>query len=175
MTAGRAAWGIGLAILCCSALAAQGCGDGSESSKRDRGDMTTRAAVVSTLEASGYKLRYRRLARTRGYDAVAGQASDRTGGHIAFSVVVRNHGPYRGSGDLVEGGSPQLPIVPYADEGATTTIGNVIYTVQPLSPYVIGPVEGVGRDWVPRRNENRMAIRIGSSLRRLFAPQFRGL
>src|SRR6202008_2390798 len=92
-------------LACCFALAGQGCDD-SESRENDRGDMTSRTAVVETLEASGYELRYRRVAQTRGYAAVAGEARDRVGGRVAFSVVVRKRGPYQSTGERVENGSP---------------------------------------------------------------------
>lgn len=175
MTKKRATKACVTLLACCCALTGQGCDDSESRERGDRGDMTSRTAVVRTLAASGYELRYRRVAQTKGYAAIAGEARDRAGGRVAFSVVVRRGGPYQGSGESVENGSPQLPVVPYAEQGAATTMGNIVYSIQPLSPYVIGRVEGLGRDWVPTRNESRMTTRIGSSLRRLFAPRFRGL
>lgn len=149
------------------ALAVGGCGgDG-------RGDTTTKSAVMSALEGTGYRISYRKVPPVEGYDAVAGRATNRRGGHVDFSIAIDEDGPYHGDDESPDDGHPKPPIVRYA-EGAGTRAGNVLYNVQAQSPYRVGQLRNFGRTWLASRGEREMEIRLTVALDRLLAPEARG-
>lgn len=160
-------------VVAVGALVGAGCGGDGEATVSSLGDFTTEAAVVQALEGTGYDISYRQLARVQGFDAVAGTARSDDGGEVAFSVLISREGEITGDPEGPSGSSPQFPIVPYSEDDATV-FGNVVVQTQPQSGYVRGRLKYLGPAMVPSNDENRMSIRIGLAIGRLFAPGVRG-
>jgi hypothetical protein len=149
----------------CLACSLNACGGTARGTAQQLGDTTSEAAVVEALEATGYRLLYRKVPQLEGYDVISGEAIN-SKGRIQFTVEINLAGPF---GNDVGGAIPQPPVLRYGPHEEGTVVGNVIYK----TAYNGSSRPGRGGELEASRNENAMAVHVGVALRELFAPRFR--
>jgi hypothetical protein len=163
----RLRWAVGLAIVVSMTTAQLGCGSTAEGTPQALGNTTTKAAVVSALEGTGYKFRYRKVPNLEEYELVSGEAIQGRE-HIQFAVEIRKAGPFADITSSAEV-NPQPLIVKYGAEEEGTVVGNVIYKTEAQAPKHVGK----GVELIPSPAQIHMAVRVGVALRELFATKFR--
>lgn len=140
-------------------------GDSAQGVVQNRGNTTTKNAVINALASTGYELKYRKTPRVEGYEVVSGQAFQGSDS-IEFTVEIRRAGSYE---DMKKAEfDPQPPILRYAGMTERQTVGNIIYGTKASAPNY--PGREYELETSPRVLDMESNVEI--ALRKLFAARF---